>query len=147
MGNGKNVNFWYDAWVDGKVLKESFPRIFTLARNKNGKVIEYGRRNGNCWEWFFELRRPVFDWERHQWDELHLVLKDFTLIDEMEDRLIWKSSPSGFYTSSSFCKALMSQSYEIIEEWKFIWAGLAPPKVEFLVWQIMKNRMAVKRSC
>ena len=42
LGDGSNINFWSDEWIEGITLKSMFPRVFALAVNKVGKVKEYG---------------------------------------------------------------------------------------------------------
>ncbi|KAK8988133.1 hypothetical protein V6N11_065731 [Hibiscus sabdariffa] len=59
LGNGKMI----DLWVGEVSLKESFPRIFSLAIKKTGKVEEIGVCINGRWQWYIQLRREVFVWE------------------------------------------------------------------------------------
>lgn len=34
LGDGRDTVFWDDLWVDGECLKEKFPRLFRLSRQK-----------------------------------------------------------------------------------------------------------------
>lgn len=60
-------------------------------------------------------------------------LNHIQLDEEVEDKLIWKSTPSGHYTPNSFCELAIGSigSEEVL--WREMWAGLAPPKVEVFV--------------
>ena len=34
VGNGRDISFWHDKWLGGLVLREVFPRLFTLTIDK-----------------------------------------------------------------------------------------------------------------
>ncbi|KAK3217841.1 hypothetical protein Dsin_011811 [Dipteronia sinensis] len=42
VGRGDRAKFWSDIIVEGRPLKEAFPRYFALAANKNGVVQDFG---------------------------------------------------------------------------------------------------------
>ncbi|XP_057739856.1 uncharacterized protein LOC130956947 [Arachis stenosperma] len=44
VGNGRNIRFWEDAWLQDGSLKECFPRLFSVS-NQQGSVI------GDCGFW------------------------------------------------------------------------------------------------
>ncbi|XP_057720141.1 uncharacterized protein LOC130934601 [Arachis stenosperma] len=39
LGNGRTIQFWEDSWLPNGVLKDMFPRLFSVS-NLNGSVIE-----------------------------------------------------------------------------------------------------------
>ncbi|XVF85699.1 hypothetical protein PTKIN_Ptkin17bG0137300 [Pterospermum kingtungense] len=41
IGNGAQILFWSQEWIDGIILKICFPRIYALAISKEGKVCHY----------------------------------------------------------------------------------------------------------
>jgi len=55
LANGRSVKFWEDRWVDGQVLKEKFPRLFTISQCKDntvGDLVDPGQiRSGGCHSW------------------------------------------------------------------------------------------------
>ncbi|TYJ28564.1 hypothetical protein E1A91_A06G008500v1 [Gossypium mustelinum] len=56
VGNGKYTLFWGDHWCGNCPLKFEFPRLFHLAKFKNGSVFYYSLEGGFCnvnWEGFF----------------------------------------------------------------------------------------------
>ncbi|XVF42703.1 hypothetical protein PTKIN_Ptkin01aG0385500 [Pterospermum kingtungense] len=108
--NGERILFWLHEWIPDTILRISFPRIFALAINKEGKVKDYGRMVNETWEWIIVLRRAIFDWERSQ----------------------------SFY--EEYCKAELACP----NDWKSVWAGLLPPKVELFCWKVIKGRVVVK---
>lgn len=52
LGDGKSVKFWKGSWADGKVLKEAFPRLFSISQCKENDVcdlVDWGQSwSGKC---------------------------------------------------------------------------------------------------
>ncbi|XVF61990.1 hypothetical protein PTKIN_Ptkin08bG0180300 [Pterospermum kingtungense] len=94
LGDGSRIAFWNQEWISRVVLRFSFPRIFALVENKNGKVKEFGSFINGVWVWNIQLRRSLFDWERNQWDNLMTLLKDYQVCENLQDKLIWKGNTS-----------------------------------------------------
>jgi len=66
VGDGAQTLFWWDPWIDGMVLKNSFSRLFDLAINKMTTVTEmyslgWGE-DGEAWKW----RRRLLAWEEEK---------------------------------------------------------------------------------
>ena len=40
MGNGQTTRFWEDKWLNNTPLREQFPNIFNIVRNKTSLVAE-----------------------------------------------------------------------------------------------------------
>ncbi|OMO71257.1 reverse transcriptase [Corchorus capsularis] len=142
--NNALINFWNDALINGMILKDNFPRIFVLTVNKNAKIGEFGVWIEDKWEWKIHLRRCLFDWENFQWVGLIALLDNVTLSHEFKDKLIWKHSSSGLYSVKEFYKFVCYQNNSPDPIWRKIWLELAPPKVEMLLWQSIRGRIAVK---
>lgn len=130
LGNGKHIRFWTHEWIDGTVLKFSFPRIFALAVNKEGVVADFGRSENGKWVWDVTLRRPVFNWEVTQWTTFLDILSDYSVCEDLNDKLIWKKTCSGKYYAKSFSTTVSSHENVGGEGWLKFWKGLLPPKVE-----------------
>ncbi|XVF88973.1 hypothetical protein PTKIN_Ptkin19aG0094400 [Pterospermum kingtungense] len=62
----------------------------------------------------------------------------------LEDKLIWKGSPSGFYSSKFFCRDHLSLGHSPTLPWAKIWSCSLPPKVETFCWQLLHGKIAVK---
>ncbi|GJX37033.1 reverse transcriptase domain, reverse transcriptase zinc-binding domain protein [Tanacetum coccineum] len=42
LGDGRDIRFWVDRWVDNRRLCDKFPRLFHLDRKKEGSVMDKG---------------------------------------------------------------------------------------------------------
>ncbi|XWS54083.1 hypothetical protein CRYUN_Cryun10bG0058400 [Craigia yunnanensis] len=108
IGDGHNIRFWCDEWIEGVVLKLVFPMIFALLVNKEGKVRDFGRWINKSWSWNIVLRRSLFGWELHLSSKICVILKGFVVCDNLKDSFIWKGSSSGRYSASLYCKSILN---------------------------------------
>ncbi|KAK3226319.1 hypothetical protein Dsin_006181 [Dipteronia sinensis] len=46
VGRGDKASFWNDVMVEDTALNEAFPRVYTLANNKTGCIIDFREREG-----------------------------------------------------------------------------------------------------
>ena len=88
LGDGRNIRFWWDEWIDRVVLKRAFPQIFALSVNKEGKVRDFGSWINNYWSWKIILKRRLFDWELYQWSDICEILKRSIVCDNLKDSYI-----------------------------------------------------------
>ncbi|XVF78842.1 hypothetical protein PTKIN_Ptkin14bG0169800 [Pterospermum kingtungense] len=131
-------------WIQGKILKFSFPRIFALACLKNGVIKDYGCFVEGIWRWEIDLRRSLFSWEWQQWNNLLSCLNKFQVCESLWDVLIWKSSPSGNFTPKACCRDYGRNATISVHPWAKIWSGFLPPKVKVFYWQLLHGKVAVK---
>ncbi|KAE8735716.1 Replication factor C subunit 1 [Hibiscus syriacus] len=144
VGNGRLIEFWNDVWVNDSTLKNQFPRIFSLSTNKWGKVVEFGCFENNCWVWNIQLRRNLCDWELEQWITLMPLIDNIVLIDSVDDFLAWSGKGDGLLSVKS-CRLTLSCRSGGNYQWnKWVWSGLAPPRVETFLWQISHKKMVVR---
>lgn len=108
IGNGKKASFWEDMWVPNVILKEMYPRMYALARNKEGKVSDNGVWEGEKWSWKIDMRRPVFDWEKEVYEDLIKTINTCPIIADRDDKVIWKFERSGMYNARSFVNTITS---------------------------------------
>ncbi|KAE8725177.1 hypothetical protein F3Y22_tig00009009pilonHSYRG00196 [Hibiscus syriacus] len=144
VGNGRSIEFWNDIWANNSTLKEQFPRIYALSINKTGKVVDFGCYDNNCWSWNICLRRNLCDWELDQWISLMTLIDNIVLIDAVDDFLIWSGSGDGLFSVKACRSALIRSSGGNFQWKKWVWSGLAPPKVETFLWQLSHQKLAVR---
>jgi len=64
VGDGGNISFLEDSWLNCGALKEMFPRLYSLGTAKAAKVAEIGKWSNGVWIWHLCWRRSLFDWEK-----------------------------------------------------------------------------------
>ncbi|KAK2654068.1 hypothetical protein Ddye_013924 [Dipteronia dyeriana] len=79
IGCGDRVQFWNEVKIEGKPLREVFPRVFVLALKKLGTVKDFGVWADSKWVWHIPTRRPLFDWEQDQWRVFTTFLNCITI--------------------------------------------------------------------
>ncbi|XP_057720288.1 uncharacterized protein LOC130934768 [Arachis stenosperma] len=81
VGNGRTVRFWEDIWLPHGVLKELFPRLFSISNLKGSVIGDCGFWDGLEWIWNFQWRRELFQWELALVNQLHqeaILLEEIT---------------------------------------------------------------------
>ncbi|XP_038993275.1 uncharacterized protein LOC120116977 [Hibiscus syriacus] len=148
-GNGHSVAFWNDVWLGEVPLKDLFPRLYALSINKMGKVVEFRANNVTGWVWDIQMRRNLVDCEIEQWLHLISMLNNISLSHEEEDCWIWFGNREGCF-STNYCIKSFLDSVNIEGNQDFwdrnIWVGIAPPRIETFLWQVVHQRVAVKEE-
>ncbi|KAL4309555.1 hypothetical protein GQ457_01G035640 [Hibiscus cannabinus] len=54
----------------------------------------------------------------------------------------WADSSSRVFSTKSYCELIRQNGGVTDVVWKFVWANLAPPKVETFFWRVVLNRLA-----
>ncbi|KAL9680066.1 hypothetical protein QQ045_017941 [Rhodiola kirilowii] len=147
LGNGGGTLFWQDAWLGDRALKDQYPKLFSLSLDTNATVQEMGSWVGGVWKWRVIFRRPLYLWEEVYKSELEEGLKHVQLKGSEDDRIIWTFSEDGAFSSNSLMKAAMMIRINK-KKWDKLpfqlWLGVAPPKVEMLVWRIYLESLPTK---
>jgi len=63
-------------------------------------MLRQGREWNNNLEWTWKIgwRKSLFDWEKHQEQELDTLLGRKTFNEEKEDKWVWKESDDSRFT-------------------------------------------------
>ena len=75
VGDGGNISFWEDSWLNCGALKGMFPRLYSLSTAKAAKVAEIGNWSNGVWIWHLCWRRSLFDWEKLLEEQLSQLLQ------------------------------------------------------------------------
>ncbi|GMI70241.1 hypothetical protein like AT4G29090 [Hibiscus trionum] len=146
VGDGKTIIFWSDWWIGEGPLLSLFPRIHALSINKIGRVADFGTKQALGWTWKIELRRRLFDWEQDQWSDLMNLLNGTRNNNLVSDCLLWKNTGDGCFSARD-CYNFLFPANVNSHFWKsFVWQGLAPPRVDFFIWQLCNNKIPVKQE-
>ncbi|KAL9664080.1 hypothetical protein QQ045_019477 [Rhodiola kirilowii] len=149
LGNGSEVSFWEDSWSGPRSLKDQYPKLFSLAVVNKAKVSEMGQWVNGVWHWKVVFRRPLYDWEEVNRAELMEGLRHLQLKENENDRIVWTYSEDGLFSTNTLMKAAL-KIREKSRKWEQVpfklWTGLAPPKVELLMWKIYLNSLPSKMT-
>ncbi|XP_057734391.1 uncharacterized protein LOC130949772 [Arachis stenosperma] len=148
VGNGRTTRFWEDGWLAGGVLKELFPRLFSVS----SLIGDCGFWDGLEWIWSFQWRRALFQWELELLNQLHEILRPVKLTTEREDRVVWKFDKTGIFSINSFVQVMQEAAPpREITSYNFtsaIWRGFVPPRIELFSWFVLIERVNTKeRLC
>ncbi|KAL9662535.1 hypothetical protein QQ045_027368 [Rhodiola kirilowii] len=147
LGRGEKISFWEDVWLGERALKDQYPKLHQLAVNNKTSVREMGDWIGGTWQWHLKFRRNLYQWEESDKRELEEGLKHIQLKDREDDKIVWKFSSDGRFSTNSLMKAARAIKIKNKgwEEVPFqLWSGLAPPKVEMLIWRIYLDSLPSK---
>ncbi|XP_020967371.1 uncharacterized protein LOC110266736 [Arachis ipaensis] len=152
LGNGRTIRFWEDSWLPPGVLKDMFPRLFSVSTLQGSVIGDCGFWDGLVWIWSFQWRRELFQWELDLVHQLHELLQSVKPTNGKEDGVVWKFDKTGVYSTASFGKVLQAEVLpEEITSYSFtsaVWKGLVPPRVELFTWFVLVGRVNTKdRLC
>ncbi|CAL5381019.1 unnamed protein product [Camellia sinensis] len=51
VGNGRRTQFWYDAWLTNRGLKENFPRLYSLSTEKDESLQKISAKKSSLGVW------------------------------------------------------------------------------------------------
>ena len=104
VGDGTRIRirFWEDDWNRGGVLKEVFPRLFTLSRKHNLNIFSFLDTHFHPHSWDFGFRRNLNEEEIVEVVRLLDILSGVRLVPSRLDKRKWKLDPSGSFSCQSF---------------------------------------------
>jgi hypothetical protein len=151
VGNGASTKFWLDSWIGNLVLKDHFPRLFSITSQKDATIASVWRRGeGNSWN--FNWRRRLFVWEEALVTELLGVIQGVTLA-EREDKWSWQHDTTSEFSVKSTYDFLSNLtidrncfSLECLSAFKAIWKCTAPSKVLGFSWMLLHDRIPTKTN-
>jgi len=62
VGDGTRTRFWHNLWCGDTVLKEAFPVLFGIAREKDTSVAGNMEILGGSIQWDVSFVREAHDW-------------------------------------------------------------------------------------
>lgn len=145
VGNGSKILFWHEIWLGPSPLKAQFPRLYKISSLPNAPISSFGSWTGRDWAWSFEWSRPFRPRDVVEWSELMAALALVCLSVNDEDSCVWALDKTGAFSVKSLsfelAKASLSQAQPCTFNWKKIWKGLIPPRVEIFTWLAVMGRL------
>ncbi|KAK2660329.1 hypothetical protein Ddye_006862 [Dipteronia dyeriana] len=142
--SGDRADFWRDLCVDYVPLMVASPRIFAIANHKFGSIKDFGQWSESSWVWEVKLRSLIFDWEQAEWKLFKDFLGCIQISKRIPDMVAWSFLPNGDFTAGSFRRGLESDHDSNKTDFNCVWKGCCPPKIEFVIWQLYRDRIMVK---
>ncbi|MFS7958360.1 putative RNA-directed DNA polymerase [Helianthus anomalus] len=150
-GNGQCIRFWSDPWACSQPLKDCFPSLFRLEKDKKCKVCDrYNptvRGFVGSWDW---SRDPNSDIELEEWSRFIPILDSFSLSDS-KDRWEWIGGETAEFSVGAV-KNFLRSSNDYSRNYVFKWSKWVPIKCQIFVWRAEMGRIATvdaltKRNC
>lgn len=110
IGRGDKIKFWKDEWIEGGCLMSHFPRIFEISQSRNMVVKEAYKENNGSQTWEVNVYRNLKDWEVQDYINL-LSLLETQELNDIGDRVIWKLSQNGQFSSKSYYHYLRAKGW------------------------------------
>jgi hypothetical protein len=63
VGDGSRIPFWSDVWCGGSPLKDLFPDLYPITRDKEALVAKHLRIRNDKIHWELDFIRSIHDWE------------------------------------------------------------------------------------
>jgi hypothetical protein len=134
IGNGHSVLFWKDFWVNGELLCDKYPRLFSYSLNEDISVANFASTQDAAG--IFALPLSVEAYQEFQ--EVSELMNSTEIVTEQNDTrtFVWgdKYTPSKFY---NFLFAQVPQDAAL----NAIWASKAMPKLKVFLWTLMLDRL------
>jgi hypothetical protein len=106
VGDGSHVSFWHDWWCGEKSLKQCFPDLFSIVRNKDAMVAKNLVVQNGVIQWNVILTRPIQEWEMEMILSFFARLYSNSVRHTEDDRLIWNLSKRGLFDVKSYYEVL-----------------------------------------
>jgi hypothetical protein len=133
VGEGNWVQFWHDRWCGETKLKEDFPVLYSIARDKDASVAANVEFLGGAFQWNVIFGREIQDWEVEIVTSFYQRLQSVSIRMGCQDKLWWNPSKKGRFKVKDFFRALSNaEGYDF--PWKSVWRTKAPPRAAFFVW-------------
>jgi len=151
VGDGKCVKFWEDRWVDGLALKENFPRLYSISRNKDslvGDLAEWeDKRPSRCTTWNLSWRRERLDWEKNLEEQMIAMISNFKWEARGQDRLVWVKKDLQEYTVKSGYSILNCEDLmQISETFQVLWSLKVAPSALVCAWRLLLDRLPTRSN-
>lgn len=130
VGNGKDINFWYDSWCDGSLNQ--------LLNIPGHLILQFPAKLEN----FVENHRWNIPDDLHDlYPNLRSLVSKVTLANHnSSDSLVWKHTTTGELTLKD-AYAFKKHASPKITWAKHIWFKDIPPSKSLLVWRMMLNKL------
>lgn len=138
VGNGDNVLFWTDKWLQGKSIEQMAPWVYR-AVSKRVKATRTVREALEGDRWIQEITGSR---------SVPLLIRFLQLSDQLQelqtdssehDKVIWRWTASGQFSTASAYRSMFLGQYHILGA-KELTRTRAPPRAKFFMWLALLGR-------
>jgi len=124
VGNGSNIKFWFDQWIQGKTMAEIAPNLLAMIPQI---IINKRTVQGtlDIWCWVGDIKGPLSVTVLVEYLHLWEISENIHLQPDVQDWRIWKLTSSGTYSSKSAYNEFFFGTIRFTP-WKRIWQSWAP---------------------
>jgi len=145
VGDGNDISFWKDNWMDCGTLKRVFPRLFSINLAKEAMMDELGSWSSGVWVWQLPWRKPFFDWEKSLEGQLHQVFLEARLVMGEVDSWVWKvGGLQMFSVNSTYIHVRKDRDVVSSSIFSKLWKCKTVPYVVHTAWRMLENKLATK---
>ncbi|KAL4561230.1 hypothetical protein LXL04_033393 [Taraxacum kok-saghyz] len=143
VGCGDKTAFWWENWSGHGKLKEMFPQIFKIEKEKHCLVKDRIKQSGGSRTYIWKWRKDNLSAEEEiERACCELILEDAS-IAESKDKWEWKLEPQGEFSVKSIRRLWEGANLPELQ-YKHWWNNWVPLKVNFLGWRAVLNRLPSK---
>ena len=132
LGNGSQIRFWEDSWLDNEPLKNQYPTLYNIARKKSALVSHVLSSTPLN----VSFRRSLVANNLLLWHQLVARVMDIQLQDQ-SDTFVWSLHQNGFFSVRSMYRAITTTN--IIPHNHIIWKLKLPLKIKIFMWYLIKG--------
>jgi len=103
-------------------LKQYFPVLFSIVRNKDAMVADNLVVQNGVIQWNVIFKHPVQDWEMEMVFSFFARLYSILIQHGKDDKLVWNLSKRGLFEVKSYYEVLNRKDGPS-SPWKSIWHG------------------------
>lgn len=147
VGNGTLTSFWCDAWLNNIYLRNSFPRIFAMAVNKQASIMQMVSWSNNTVSWNIDLQRPPRGRAISEFLALRSLLDSVSLNPALPDHISWNLTASKQFSVQSAYQFLCTGPRILQPDLlKVIWHRLIPPRIQVFAWRLSHDALPSKQN-
>ncbi|GJT89609.1 reverse transcriptase domain, reverse transcriptase zinc-binding domain protein [Tanacetum coccineum] len=147
LGDGSDIRFWVDRWVDNRRLCDRFPKLYHLDRRKESSVMDKGSWVNGGWCWVWNWTRNIRGRVCKEFEDLMGVLQNVVVSNNCRDKWRWLLDEDGEFKVKMLTR-LIEEKCLCLESGgqETTWNKLVPKKVNIFIWRALKNRLPVREE-
>lgn len=136
--NGAKTSFWKDTRLTDMPLASKFQALFSHCTKQSFSVKEMSESAFSMWH------PRMSSQAQEELHALHSMLHQFQLSQHQDVRALSFQDKQGNSLSCSKLYRIMNSRPTCCPIWKFVWKNKAPPRIQFFVWLLAKDRLPTR---